>query len=106
MSVYSKRFFLGNVATGGKTLFTAPAGFVCILHDIEVVNFAGAADALAIGVQSGPANAAVALWEAVPQLGWRQWSGSVPFTEGETLISSSNAGTWTAVLSGYQLIGP
>lgn len=104
-AVYSVCFFRAFTAVG-PLQFTCPAGFVCVLRDVDVVGESnGSSDVLSIDIEGlgfiwGVQGSGGAFQTA-------QWRGRSVFTEGQVLEAGiSGAGTWHVSASGYQLTLP
>lgn len=105
MSIYTVRFFAGNVAAGAVPALTVPAGKVWVVRELDIVETtgsqAGYAELLVAGIQTWR----VELSASPPY--WRQWTGAHALRPGETLqlYNATNA-VLAMVCSGYEFIGP
>lgn len=102
MSVYSVRLFAGSFSTALVTLYTAPAGAVIEIRDVELYNNSGAADHSDIAVNvSGFGLAQFIGTPSVANGTSYQWKGRVILAPGDTIQAFSGAGTWLCLISGY-----
>jgi hypothetical protein len=102
MSVYSERFFGGELTATDSQIAVVPAGSIWILRDLELLNLGVAgADCSIYAVMSPGGTATVFRANAVPQYEWRQWEGRVVLNAGDTVHASFTAGPMQLIVSGY-----
>jgi hypothetical protein len=103
VSIYSVQLYGGQV-TGEAVVYTAPAGVVIVIRDVETVNVAGAAATYSLDVYgaSGFKSALISEVGAAANA-HAQWTGRAVLDTGDEIAISSTAYPIGLLISGYSL---
>jgi hypothetical protein len=103
VSVYTVRFYLGELPVAWTSLFKVPAGSVYILRDIEIFSVAAQSGPLYMSVQ--PASGGSAQVFGAPELAANshlQWVGRVALGAGDQVFGYSSSSGPSVIVTGYE----
>lgn len=102
-SIYSVRLFTGPVGPGDSLLYAVPDGFVAVVRDVDVVNYA-AAPSTNLQLYTGSSGADIWFISHPAENTYWPWRGRQVFPAGDELRIYNGTGESVDVtVSGYLL---
>lgn len=103
MSVYSVQLYAGSVPGSLTTFYTAPAGAVIVVRDIDAFLNTAPSALYYIGVQHSGTIVPLIGAASGTALTQHQWEGRVVLQPGDAIVGNSGGANIVCVISGYDL---